>query len=186
MSTSARHHQIAGGFSRLAQAASDWNAATPVAQWRARDIVTHLLDWLPPVLHAWSNLDLPAENGDLAQRWNFRTEAVQQLLDDSNTADAVLSNGPFAGGTVGGVIDQIYTADIYQHTWDLAKSTGQNPQMDPDIARNMLSGMRQMEEALRSSGQYGPAIPTASTDPVEQLVAFIGRDPQWQSPPTEG
>ena len=33
-----------------------------------------------------------------------------------------------------------------------------------------------IETMLRQSGQYGPAVETDSEDPVERLMAFIGRD----------
>ena len=41
-----------------------------------------------------------------------------------------------------------------------------------------------MEEALRSSGHYGPAVPVAADAPVvDRLVGFIGRDPAWRPGP---
>ncbi len=44
------------------------------------------------------------------------------------------------------------------HTWDLARATGQDERLDPDFCAHLLSGMEQMEEVLRSSGQYGPRV----------------------------
>jgi hypothetical protein len=44
----------------------------------------------------------------------------------------------------------------------------------------MLAGMADIEDMLRSSGQYGPPVPVAeSADPVSRLMGFIGRDPGW-------
>ncbi len=41
--------------------------------------------------------------------------------------------------------------------------------------------MTGIEELLRSSGQYGPAVPVDDdADPVTRLVGFIGRDPAWR------
>ena len=37
-----------------------------------------------------------------------------------------------------------------------------------------------MDQILRSSGQYGPRVPVKdNADAQTQLVAFIGRDPEW-------
>ncbi len=47
--------------------------------------------------------------------------------------------------------------------------------MDPQFAETMLAEMRAMESMLRDSGQFGPATRMDSTDPVDQLMAFVGR-----------
>jgi hypothetical protein len=41
--------------------------------------------------------------------------------------------------------------------------------------------MEPIEQLLRDSGQYGPAVPVADdASPQDKLAAFIGRDPAWQ------
>lgn len=183
MNAADNHRRVAGNFTTIVAGTRDWDAPTPVAEWKARDVVEHLLGWLPSVLQDWAGVTLIEHAGDdLLTRWRARTEEIQQLLQDPETADRRVTTDmtAFAGRTVAEVIDQIYTSDIYQHTWDLATSSGQNPNMDPETARRMLGGMQQIEEILRSSGQYGPAVPTDSTEPVDQLVGFIGRDPSWK------
>jgi hypothetical protein len=38
-----------------------------------------------------------------------------------------------------------------------------------------------MEQLLRDSGQFGPAVPVGhNASPQDELIAFIGRDPAWQ------
>lgn len=50
----------------------------------------------------------------------------------------------------------------------------------------MLSGMEPLEELMRGSGQYGPAVPVSvDADPQTRLLGFIGRDPAW-APPNAG
>ena len=52
---------------------------------------------------------------------------------------------------------------------------------DPVFAGQLLEGMRPMEQVLRDSGQYGPAVPVADDAPVvERLMGFVGRDPAWR------
>jgi hypothetical protein len=70
---------------------------------------------------------------------------------------------------------------VFKHTWELATSAGRDPQLDPQFAATLVDGMSAMEDVLRSSGQYGPAVAVPSgTDPVTRLAAFIGRDPRWR------
>jgi hypothetical protein len=38
-----------------------------------------------------------------------------------------------------------------------------------------------MEQLLRDSGQFGPAVPVAhGASAQDKLMAFIGRDPAWR------
>ncbi|MDQ3312282.1 MAG: TIGR03086 family protein, partial [Actinomycetota bacterium] len=72
-----------------------------------------------------------------------------------------------------------YTADVFMHTWDLARATGQDETLDPDRCDEILAGMEPMDEVLRSSGQYGPKVDVpADADVQTRLLAFIGRDPR--------
>lgn len=161
---------------------SDWTAPTPVAGWSTADVVEHLLGWLPGALNAWAGLQLPDLEADLGARWAARADAVDAVLGDSNRATMTLPTGPFAGRQLAGVIDMIYTPDVYMHGLDLARAVGADTRFDPDFAADLLAGMRQMGDALRVGGQYGPAFPVDSDDPVDQLMAHIGRDPAWHRP----
>lgn len=80
------------------------------------------------------------------------------------------------------MIDRLYTTDVFLHTWDLARATGQDHTLDAAHCAELLAGMEPMEEMLRASGQYGPRVAVPEdTDPQTRLVAFIGRDPAWSS-----
>jgi hypothetical protein len=66
------------------------------------------------------------------------------------------------------------------HTWDLSRATGQDDRLDPGFCAQLLGGMEQMEEAIRSSGQYGPRVEVpGDSDTQTRLLGFIGRDPFW-------
>ena len=78
-------------------------------------------------------------------------------------------------------IDQFYTNDVFMHTWDLARATGQDDTLDPTLAGELLAGMQPIDAMLRESGQYGPQVPVAEDAPVQdRLMGFIGRDPAWR------
>lgn len=171
-----RHQEFAANFASVAEALSDWDAPTPVKEWRARNVVEHLLEWLPPVLDRWTGVTLPPVDAhEPAENWVKRSRDVQHMLEDPGTAAREVNSGPFEGQPLSQVVDRIYTADIYMHTWDLARAGNVDVTMDPQYAQMLLAGMRPMESVLRESGQYGPATHTDSTDPVDRLMAFIGR-----------
>jgi len=84
-------------------------------------------------------------------------------------------------------IDRFYTADVFMHSWDLARATGQDDLLDEDYCAELLAGMLPMDEVLRASGQYGPAAPVPDDAPVQdRLLGFIGRDPSWWPPVSPG
>ncbi|WP_293771646.1 TIGR03086 family metal-binding protein [Sporichthya sp.] len=179
----ARHRLYAGAFSDRVRGTSDWDAPAPVAGWTARDIVRHLVEWFPGFLAGGAGVQLPAGpsvDEDPVAAWTTQFDAVQAILDDPATAAKVLSNPHIGDVPLDRAIDRFYTGDVFMHTWDLARATGQDETLDPDLCSEMLAGMTAMDEILRSSGQFGPKVPVpADADPQTALVGFIGRDPNW-------
>jgi uncharacterized protein (TIGR03086 family) len=176
-----RHRAVAARFTEHVEAVTDWDAPTPVDGWVARDVVTHLIDWFTGFLAA-GGVELPpgpavAEHPQAA--WRAHSGSVQALLDGP-TADSQLTHPMTGTHRLSDAVDRFYTADVFMHTWDLAASAGRDPGLDPDFACHLLDGMAGMDEILRSSGQYGPAVAVAAdADPVTRLVGFIGRNPDW-------
>jgi hypothetical protein len=78
-----RHRLAAETFGDRVRGVADWDAPTPVAQWRARDVVRHLLEWLPGFLEAGTDVRLTAvsyDDPDLADSWQVRVAEVQRLI----------------------------------------------------------------------------------------------------------
>lgn len=183
MSAADEHHEIAGAFTERVTGVADWDAPAPVEGWVARDVVRHLVTWFPGFLSSGAGITLPAGpsvDDDPVGAWSAHADAVQAVLDDPATASKVLKNPHLGEMPVEQAISRIYTADVFLHTWDLARATGQDERLDPERCAQMYQGMQPMDEILRSSGQYGPRVPVpADADPQTKLIAFIGRDPEW-------
>jgi len=180
-SPAARHQAVAGGFARLVEQTSDWSAPAPVDGWTARDVVDHLVSWFRGFLSA-GGIDLPpgpSAADDPLAAWTHHAASVQGLLDER--ADEEFTH-PYVGAQpLAAAIDRFYTADVFMHSWDLARATGQEPGLDQHEAARMLEGMRPIEAVLRDSGQYGPAVPVPDDAPaVDRLMGFVGRDPSWR------
>lgn len=178
----ADHRSVAAGLTAVADRVDDWDAPAPVAGWAARDVVEHLTTWFPAFLAAGGvSLDVEAAS-DPAAAWRAHTSAVQALLDGPG------ADRPFTHPHVGTMpleqaVAQFYTADVFMHTWDLARASGQDVVLDADRCAAMLAGMQPIEDLLRGSGQYGPAVPVPDDASVQdRFVAFIGRDPAWAPP----
>jgi uncharacterized protein (TIGR03086 family) len=188
MTPSAHHRDTAGRFSGLVHGAAPdaWDAPSPVAEWRARDVVGHLVGWLAGFLEAGAGVRLPQGppvSDDPVAAWDVHCAGVQALLDDPATEARVLSNPHVGELPLADAIDRFYTSDVFLHTWDLARATGQDADLDADRCAQMLAGMEPLDAMLRESGQYGPRVPVPDdADPQTRLIAFIGRDPWWSGP----
>jgi uncharacterized protein (TIGR03086 family) len=184
-----RHRQVAGLFTERVRGTRAWDVPSPVAGWTARDVVRHLTDWFPGFLSAGAGIDLPhgpSVDDDPVLAWQVHCDGVQAVLDDPETADRELTNPHLGRLPLPTAIDQFYTPDVFMHTWDLSRATGQDDRLDPGFSAQLLAGMEPMEEILRSSGHYGARVEVpAGADAPTRLVGFIGRDPSW-SPGSAG
>lgn len=173
-----RHRVVAATFAEVTREVADWDAPTPVPEWRARDVVGHLVAWLPGFLASSSDVRLPEVPGnDPVAAWQRRAADVQSLLDDPATAGLAMANPHTGDLPLPEAIDRFYTSDVLMHAWDLARAAGLPDPIDPEVAEEMLAGMIEIESLLRSSGQYGPAVaaPEDAT-PGDRLMAFLGHD----------
>lgn len=177
-----RHAAVAGAFGRLVARTPDWSAPAPVDGWTARDVVGHLVEWFPHFL-ASGGVDLPAGPSvadDPVAAWQHHADAVQALVERRGEEPFT---HPHAGShRLADAVDRFYTADVFMHSWDLARAGGQDAGLDEDFAAQLLDGMRPIEQLLRDSGHYGPAVPVPDDAPVvDRLMGFVGRDPAWRA-----
>ncbi len=181
----AEFRQIGGRFGEVVHgvAADAWDAPAPVEGWTARDVVGHLAGWFPGFLAGGSEVELPtlpSVEEDPVAAWDAFAAAVQAVLDDPATQDRTFSNPHTGDLPLAQAISRFFTADVFMHTWDLAVATGQDATLDAGRCLAMVEGMAQVEEPMRSSGQYGPRVPVPDdADPQTRLLGFIGRDPRW-------
>lgn len=180
-----RHRLIADGFARRVHGTTDWSAAAPVPGWAARDVVAHLVEWLPSFVAGGSDVrlpDVPSAADEPTAAWDAHQRAVQAVLDDPEAAGTPFTNRHVGSMPLDQAIDRFYTSDVFLHTWDLARATGQDETLDPELCAELLAGMEPIEELIRSSGQYGPAVPVpVDADVQARLIGFIGRDPAWSA-----
>jgi uncharacterized protein (TIGR03086 family) len=177
------HRQIAGEFTRRVRGAAPetWDNPAPCEGWVARDVVRHLVEWFPAFLRSGAGIELasgPSVDEDPVAAWTVHCDAVQDLLEDPGTPQRVLTNPHFGEVPLDVAVARFYTADVFLHTWDLARATGQDEQLDPERCAAMLEGMLPMDELLRHSGQYGARVEVPEGADVQtRLLAFIGRNP---------
>lgn len=174
------YREIAGHFTDLVAGVDParWDDPAPCEGWVARDVVRHLVTWFPGFLAHGAGVELapgPDADTDPYAAWTAMSDQVQALLDDPASTE-ISYTGPPGTFPLPQAIAQFFTNDVFLHSWDLARATGQDETLDAERCAVMLAGMEPWDEALRSSGHYGPKQPVADDADVQtRLLAFIGR-----------
>jgi uncharacterized protein (TIGR03086 family) len=179
-----RFRRVDGTFTqRIREVPSDaWENPAPCDGWVARDVVRHLLEWVPWVIGR-SGIEFrpgPSVYDDPYGAWRNLADTLQSCLDDPAIAAQTFDAGPPGRMSVEDAIDSLVTADVLLHTWDLAVATGLDPTLDREMVVETLHRMEPMDETLRASGHFGPKVAAApDADDQAKLIAFTGRDPNW-------
>jgi uncharacterized protein (TIGR03086 family) len=179
---SERYRRIAGTFTRTVGdvPAGAWDNPSPCEGWTARDVVGHLVDWLPHFFFGRWDVEGPAHPPvaeDPLGAWTAVSETIQAALDDPEVARAERDT-PMGPSTFEQTFDMIGTNDVFLHTWDVARATGLDERLDPEEVHRLFEGMEPYGDAMRRSGHYGPATEVPEdADEQTRLLAFIGRRP---------
>ena len=183
MTPAEEHRWIAAIFTERVRGAapSAWDRPAPPEGWTARDVVRHLVEWFPAFLKSGAGITLPhgpSVDDDPVAAWTVHSDGVQALLDDPATPGKMLSNPHTGDVPLDQAIDRFYTADVFMHTWDLSRATGQDESLDKSKCAELLEGMLPLDDLLRKSGQYGPRVEVPDDADVQtRMLAFIGRQP---------
>ncbi|MDP9335877.1 MAG: TIGR03086 family metal-binding protein [Actinomycetota bacterium] len=178
-----RYRAVAEGFTRRARAVPEtaWERPAPCDGWVARDVVGHLVEWIPPFLHDGAGVELPAGpsiDTDPAQAWLTMSDGIQTLLDDPRQASRSFSHARAGQHRLDEAIAMFILGDVLIHSWDLARATGLDETLDGVEVARMFDGLQGIDELLRQSGQYGPKIDAGENADVQtRLIAFTGRRP---------
>ena len=177
------YRTVARGFTErvLGVPEGSWDNPAPCEGWVARDVVRHLVEWFPMFLREGAGVELPtgpSVDVDPVQAWLVHSDGVQALLDHPTTPERTLVDRHVGEIPLDQAVDQFYTSDVFLHTWDLARATGQDERLDPERCNVILEGMLPYDDMLRQSGHYGPRVEVPDDADVQtRLLAFIGRNP---------
>jgi uncharacterized protein (TIGR03086 family) len=178
-----RYRRVAGRFTARADEvpAGAWENPAPCEGWVARDVVRHMVEWMPAFLGAAGGPPLPegpSVDDDPAGAWRTLSDGLQAMLDDPALASSEVSHPRAGTHRLEDAIAQFFLGDVVIHTWDLARATGLDESLDADVVHDMLVGMEPIDDMLRSSGHYGPRVTVADdADETTKLIAFTGRQP---------
>lgn len=175
-----RYERVTAQFTERVRAVPEdaWNNPSPCEGWTARDVVGHLTDWIPAFFgsHGVKFPPVPSVADDPVGAWETVRVTIAGALVDPTLATRQVAT-PFGVKSLAETVDMIVTGDVFTHTWDLARATGQPETLDPDQLERMIAGMAAMpDEVLRADGMFGPRIDVpADADDQTKFLGFVGR-----------
>ncbi|WP_054811427.1 TIGR03086 family metal-binding protein [Nocardia arizonensis] len=160
----------------LVEVGSDqWELPTPCAEWDVRALVNHVTgnhEQMALRLHG-----RPADrchDGPLAA-WSAACAAVQAGLSRTEVLQQQAPS-PFGGQMSIADLARILTVDLTTHTWDLARATGRNDPLDPEVVNEVLPMIERIHPTLAAGGKFAPAISVPESAGAQQrLLALLGR-----------
>jgi uncharacterized protein (TIGR03086 family) len=190
MATEALEQSFATAHGILANVTPDqYGLPTPCASWDVRGVANHMVQgvhWFGMCVEAGSNPDPdPTEGvdyaaGDLLAAFDEGARRTVTAFSAPGAQERTITL-PF-GELPGAMFMEIATSDIFVHSWDLARATGQPAELDSALAERLLaSAQGYISDDFR--GEEGVALFTAAVEvpdsapAVERLAAFLGRTP---------
>lgn len=155
---------------------------TPCAEWNVGQLIDHMVGAQHWGLSAMHGTEM-TENGEGSCQgdWCSTFEAVAAQASDAFCAEGAMEKtvNPGFGDMPAPALLGLMMTDTFQHAWDLAKATGQDTNLSPQMAQGILGGARSsISDSFRSEDgaifgfeQQAPADAT----PADQLAAFLGR-----------
>jgi uncharacterized protein (TIGR03086 family) len=179
------HRRSVDGMTARINAVGDdgWSAPTPCSEWCLRDLVNHVTYeclWTVPLMEGKTISEVgDAFEGDLLgadpkAAWDAAAKAAVEVVSAPGATSRTvhLSFGDFPGEEYA---RQMF-ADMLIHSWDVAKATGGDDRLDPELVSACAAWFGPMEDAYRGAGVIGPRIETPEdVDEQTRLLAAFGR-----------
>ncbi len=160
---------------------------TPCPKYDVDALVEHLVSWLRTFEAAFAAGTHrppagPAPGADPAADFAATATSVLAHWRNGGPQATVTLAGP---PTPGPMIYQMMVGEYLVHGWDLAVATGQPVPYTAEDADRAYAALHGMLKPEYRGEAFGAAVPApADATPLDKLVAFSGRDPQWTAPAT--
>lgn len=157
--------------------------STPDAGWDVRTLLNHVVSgnlWAAELAagrtieEVGDQFDGDVIGNDPASAYDRSAEPAAAAFEAPGALDApcAVSYGPVPGSVYAGH----RFIDVLIHGWDLAKATGQDSRIDPELVDACLEVVEPQAELFRGAGVFGPAItPPPGAGAQERLLALLGR-----------
>jgi len=175
------------GFDRVIRSvpSDKWQAQSPCTEWKAIDVAGHVISVQLGVTSGLTGGSLAGSGerpslrdlagDDPVASWDAARAGLMEAVAVDGALEKVLKTpfGEMPADTFFGII----VLDALTHSWDLARATGGDDHLDPELVSVCSERIRPLDEAIRGGGFFGPAREAPEgADEQTQLMAFLGRE----------
>jgi uncharacterized protein (TIGR03086 family) len=161
----------------------DLSAATPCGDWDVRGLLNHTLGEAAMMTDVNRGLpsgndhgDLISAGGPLAVTWH---EAARDNVTSWRESGLDGERTYFYGTFPANAAVLINLGEVLVHSWDLARATGQDFVLDPQLAA-LVHGLYSSVplEGMRANGILGPEVRVPADAPIaDRMLGLLGRQP---------
>jgi uncharacterized protein (TIGR03086 family) len=157
------------------------NLSTPDDEWDVRDLVNHVV-----LGNLWAAENVktgnaPRPSGDAigereaVEAYSSSAEAMLAAFEEPGALGRMVSM-PFGEMPAAGLAGFRFV-DLIVHAWDLAKATGQNTDLDPDLCEAAIAMSRQRMSGMDRTNMpfKDEVIVPADAPAADRLAGFLGR-----------
>ncbi|HEX6394515.1 MAG TPA: TIGR03086 family metal-binding protein [Acidimicrobiales bacterium] len=160
---------------------ADMSKPTPCSEFDVRALLNHMLGGLTMLATAAGGAQAAMPEGDQVGRdpagsYDQRRSA---LLAAVGSPGALEHNWEMPFGSMAPqMMASIAFMEHLTHAWDLAKATGQDTTLPPDLVAECIQAVTPMDAMLRTPGVCGPVVDVPeNASAQDKLLAFMGRNP---------
>lgn len=179
------HEQALRATGRVVEGVADrqLELSTPCDGWSVRELLNHIVsgNYWAAELAAGKSIDAVGDRldgdtlgDDPAAAYRASAELAAAAFNAPGAMDApcAVSYGPVPGSVYCGH----RVLDVVIHGWDLAKATGQDTTLDPELVDAVAAIVAPQMDMLAGSGMFGSTVGIAGdADPQTRLLSQLGR-----------
>src|SRR5579884_74488 len=154
-----------------------WGKQSDCTDWSVRDLVNHIVSenlWVPDLIDGKTVEEVGDKyEGDVLG--DDPVESYQKSIEGANEAISApnalqktvhLSYGDFPAEVFIGH----RLIDLVVHGWDVAKSTGQNDQLDQEVVEAAWDVLQPQLKEMQGSGYFGTPVDVSDDAPVQDKL----------------
>lgn len=176
-----RYLGLAEQFGARVEATPDdqWTAQSPCPEWKARDVVAHVVGSQHAMTAAIEGTEVEpiADDADPKELWRRSMPKLKEALQTPGALEKLVP-GPMGEMPIEFMLGRFLANDVLVHTWDLARAVGGDERLDQDAVGHAFEGLKPVDAMLRRPGVFEEKVePPEGADLQTSFLCFLGRRP---------
>jgi uncharacterized protein (TIGR03086 family) len=162
---------------------------TPCTDWDVRTLLNHIMFWSAFRSEMAARKETPPSEQEgevdyVIDGWlgTFERQLNRAVAAWAEPGALQGETGLAGGSSPAPLIATMIVGELVVHGWDLARATGQELAVAPEVAEVTHAGVVDFAEQAREYHIFGDPVPVPEYAPLlTRTLALTGRDPAWSS-----